>query len=187
MSTLIVAALAEEVAALPAGLDVLELGVGKLSTSTRLAAHLHTHDEVDQVVNIGTAGGLHDQALGTVVEVARVVQHDLDVDGISALVGRSMPGGPLDLDADGATVATGDRFVTAPAERDRLAAIADLVDMEAYAVVATCRAFGVPVRVVKCVSDGADDRAVPSWQEALALCASRLATWVGEAGLATGT
>lgn len=183
MSTLVVAALSEEVAGLDADVDVVELGVGKVSATATLAAHLARRPDVDMVVNLGTAGGLLGQPLGTVVEVGRVVQHDLDVDAISALVGRRMPGGPLDLAVAGPTLATGDRFVTDPRARDRLARRAALVDMEGYAVVATCRAFRVPVRVVKCVSDGADDTAAPSWKDALSICASRLGEWARRDGV----
>lgn len=128
MTTLFVAALAEEAAALPRHADVLELGVGKVSAAITLAVHLGDRPDVDLVVNLGTAGGLHDQPMGTVMEVGLVVQHDLDVDGISHLVGRAMPGGPLDLAGDGVTLATGDRFVTDPALRAALATRAALAD-----------------------------------------------------------
>lgn len=175
-------AIHEEAAGLPAHCEVLELGVGKVSAGARLAARLAAGD-VDLVVNLGTAGGLHGQPMGTVVEVERVVQHDLDVDGIAALVGRPMPGGPLSLAHGTATLATGDTFITDPAIRARLAATADVVDMEGYAVVSTCRALGVDVRVVKCVSDGADGGAVTTWQQAVALCAARLADGLEERGL----
>lgn len=183
MSTLFATALAEEAAALPDHVAVLEVGVGKVSAATRIAAHLRTHPEVSLVVNVGTAGGLHGQAMGTVAEVGRVLQHDLDVTGIAHLVGREMPGGPIELDADGVTLATGDRFITDPVARADLSDRADLVDMEGYAVVAACRAFNVPVRVVKCISDGADGEAAMTWKQALDRCAAELAAWVATAGL----
>ena len=47
-----------------------------------------------------------------------------------------------------------------PLVRDRLAERADLVDMEGYAVAFACRRLGVPVRLVKHVSDRADDSAL---------------------------
>ncbi|MBY5162993.1 nucleosidase [Salsipaludibacter albus] len=178
-----VAAIREEAAGLPAHCEVLELGVGKVTAATRLATRLVAGPPVDLVVNLGTAGGLHGQPMGTVVEVRRVVQHDLDVAGISSLVGRPMPGGPLTLDHGDATLATGDRFVTDPAERSRIAATADVVDMEGYAVVATCLALGVDVRVLKCVSDGADDDSATTWKQAVDRCATRLAEAATAAGL----
>lgn len=180
---LYVAAIREEAAELPDHCEVLELGVGKVSAATRLAARLATGPTVDLVVDLGTAGGLRDQPMGTVVEVGRVLQHDLDATGIQALVGRAMPGGPLDLAHGHATLATGDRFVTDPALRGRLARAAEVVDMEGYAVVATCRAFDVDVRVFKCVSDGADGDATTTWKQAVTHCADRLGAVLDEAGL----
>ena len=57
-------------------------------------------------------------------------------------------------------LASGDVFVADPAVRDPLARRADLVDMEGYAVAYACRRFGVPVRLVKHVSDNADEVAL---------------------------
>ena len=57
-------------------------------------------------------------------------------------------------------LATGDVFVTDPLVRARLAEVASLVDMEGYAVAYACRQFGVPVRLVKHVSDDADEGAL---------------------------
>ena len=58
--------------------------------------------------------------------------------------------------------------------RDRLVGVADLVDMEGYAVVMACQTFGVPVRVVKHVSDDADSQAL-EWLERVQISARELA------------
>lgn len=187
MSVLFVAALPEEVAALPPSVPVLLLGVGKVQAAAALAHHLATADRaVDLVVGLGTAGGLGAQAIGDVVEVARVHQHDFDQVGVSRFVGREVPGGPLDLAGPaGATgrLATGDRVIMDPAERARLAADADVVDMEGYAVAAVGAAFGVDVWLTKAVSDAADGAAVTTWREALDRCSRALAAWAAGRGL----
>lgn len=54
-------------------------------------------------------------------------------------------------------LATGDVFVTDPLVRSRLAEVAGLFDMEGYAVAYACRQFDVPVRLMKHVSDNADE------------------------------
>jgi adenosylhomocysteine nucleosidase len=187
VGVLLVAALEEETTALPAGVEVVHLGVGKVQAAATLAGVLAARDDVELVVDLGTAGGLQGQNIGEVVEIARVHQHDLDHAGIEALVGRPLPGGPIGLDGPpGATarLATGDRLVADEASRRRLAEDAEVVDMEGYAVAAVCRAFGVPVWIVKAVSDGAGDGAVTSWQGALARCAEALAAWVASHDLA---
>jgi adenosylhomocysteine nucleosidase len=185
MKVLFVAALAEEVAALAAEVPVLELGVGKVQAATALAARL-AWDPADLVINVGTAGGLTGQPVGEVVEVARVHQHDFDHRGVSAFVGRSIPGGPIELHGPpGATgrLATGDRVITDADERARLSAHADLVDMEGYAVAAAGLAFEREVWLVKAVSDSADGDTVGSWADALARCSERLAAWADGHGL----
>jgi len=50
--------------------------------------------------------------------------------------------------------------------------------MEGYAVAAVAQAFGVPVRIVKQVSDDGDEQALKSWRDSLAQCAELLAGWV---------
>jgi adenosylhomocysteine nucleosidase len=182
---LFVAALPEESARLPADVEVLHLGVGKVQAAAALAARLAAAP-VDLVVNLGTAGGLHGQRLGEIVEVARVHQHDFDHVAVGAFVGRPVPGGPLELSGPPGAVgrlATGDRVVVSAADRAALAEHADVVDMEGYAVAATARAFGRDVWIVKAVSDGADADAVGTWRDTLELCAQRLATWAEAHGL----
>lgn len=73
-------------------------------------------------------------------------------------------------------LATGDLFVSDAAVRDALAERASLVDMEGYAVVMACQAFDVPVRVVKHVSDDADESAL-DWATAVDASARDLAAW----------
>jgi adenosylhomocysteine nucleosidase len=53
-----------------------------------------------------------------------------------------------------------------------------LVDMEGFGYAVACAEFGVPLRCVKAVSDGADADAGESWLDAIDGCARDLATWV---------
>jgi adenosylhomocysteine nucleosidase len=112
--------------------------------------------------------------------VGAVIQHDLDDELLRQLTGRSW-GAQITLDDhDGPTLATGDMFVSDAAVRKRLAARASLVDMEAYALVAAARHAGVPIRVVKHVSDLADEDAAGSWRDAMKESAAGLAQWITE-------
>lgn len=187
MPVLFVSALPEESAALAGRARVLHTGAGKVQTAVALAHHLATTTEpVDLAVNAGTAGSLGRYDVGDVAEVAVVSQHDFDVEAISALAGRPLPGGPLELPGPaGATarLATGDRFINDPTQRDRLAESADLVDMEGYAVAAVCERFGVAVWIAKCVSDAADHEAELTWGETLAMASDRLGRWAAQRGL----
>jgi adenosylhomocysteine nucleosidase len=185
VQVLFVAALPEESRALERHVPVLHLGVGKVQAAATLGARL-ADDPADLVVNLGTAGGLRGQHVGDLVEIGTVLQHDFDHEAIGRFVGRPVAGGPLRLDGPpGASgrLATGDRVIVADADRAALAAHADVVDMEGYAVAATALAHGRDVWLVKAVSDGADADAIGSWRGALEVCGERLAAWAEGHGL----
>lgn len=172
MRTLVVVALAPEAAHVPQGLDVVIIGLGKTHAATSVARELARGD-VAQVVNIGTAGALRPGLSGT-YEPSVVINHDMNAAVIRTL--GYDPQERLELGTgDGTVLATGDVFVTDPVVRDRLAVQAQLVDMEGYAVAWACREFGVPVRLLKHVSDAADESAL-AWDEVVDASARALAT-----------
>ncbi|MEV4413425.1 nucleosidase [Catellatospora sp. NPDC049609] len=173
---LIVVALPEEAAHLRTDLPVLLTGVGKVRAALAVTRALATGPLPLEIINLGTAGALHSGLAGT-HEISRVVQHDFDSATIEALTGRSF-GAPLDLLGSGPVLATGDVFVSDPALRAALAEQAHLVDMEGYAVAAAAADHGVPVRMIKHVSDEADAAAFASWTESVDACARILATWL---------
>jgi adenosylhomocysteine nucleosidase len=64
-------------------------------------------------------------------------------------------------------IATGDVFMADPTRREELRASlgAAAVEMEGAAVVQTCRQFALPCLVIRSITDGADLRAMASYQE----------------------
>lgn len=172
---LIVAATAAEVAHVPAGLDVLVTGIGKTAAATALARHLATYGDLTglELVNLGTAGALHDHVEG-LFEVGTVLNHDLNADAIRAL--GYDPRERLVVGESATVLATGDVFVTDPTVRTRLAAQAQLVDMEGYAFAYVAAEFGVPIRLVKHVSDNADEGAM-DWPTLVDRSARVLGEW----------
>ena len=173
---LLVVAVEHEAVALPAQMPVLITGLGKVNAALQVSRALaDPTDRPDLVVNVGTAGALHDGMAGTHV-IGRVQQHDLDSVVLEQLTGHRY-GRPILL-GDGPTLATGDVFVSDPETRARLAQHADLVDMEGYAVAAACRMAGVPVQLVKHVSDTADERARASWLSSVHQASAALADWL---------
>lgn len=177
MRPLLVAATRAEAAYVPDGFDVVVTGIGKTAAATattRALAALADPTEV-VVVNIGTAGALRDGLTG-LHEPATVLNHDINAAAIRAL--GYDPEERLDLGVGDETVlASGDVFVTDPEVRARLAGAAHLVDMEGYAVAYAARHFGVPVRLVKHVSDNADASAL-DWPRMVDASARVLADWI---------
>ncbi len=182
---LVVAATRREAAYVPPHLPLVITGIGKTAAATATAAALgaEQHPSSLTVVNVGTAGALHDHLTG-LHEIDVVFNHDIDASLI-----RSLGEDPKDrlvlrpTQTDPVILATGDVFVTDPVVRARLARHAALVDMEGYAVAYAAMAYGVPVRLVKHVSDQADEGA-HDWPSLVDHSARVLGEWL--ANLASG-
>jgi adenosylhomocysteine nucleosidase len=175
---LVVVAVIEEAQAFAHLLPTLVTGVGKVraATATTWAAMAH---RPSLILNVGTAGALRpgDLAAGLVHEIGTVLQHDVNGRAIARLVG-SDPSPRIELCDSGVVLATGDRFISSPQDRDALAEQAHLVDMEGYAVAASATRLGIPVRLVKTISDDAGHGAATTWSESLHAASQRLAMWL---------
>ena len=177
VSYLLVAATAAEAAYAPPGLPLVVTGLGKTAAAVATARALAAYGDTTglTVVNLGTAGALRDGVTG-LHEPGHVLNHDLNAAAIRAL--GYDPEERLALPSGSETVlATGDVFVTDPLVRARLAEVASLVDMEGYAVAFACRRFDVPVRLVKHVSDNADEGAL-DWPARVDASARVLGEWL---------
>ena len=176
MRSLVVSATKAEVAHAPSGLDVVITGIGKTAAAAIATEALLARDREDLVVlNVGTCGALRDDVSGLYLP-STVVNHDINGDAIRAL-GYDPEEELAVQDGDGSVLASGDVFVTDPAVRSRLAERAHLVDMEGYGVVYACRRLGVPVRLVKHVSDAADEGAT-DWPSLVEASAVVLGEWL---------
>ena len=173
---LLVAALEAELVAFPPnlpGFDRLITGPGKLQATYALTRALLAQ-EYDEIVVMGTAGAIDARLDGTVYEIDAAIQHDVtDIDGI---VGQHVSLPPrLELGREGVTIATGDHFVD---DAEAVAVIrplgAGLVDMETYAYAWVAAQFGVPIRVIKAISDRAQDDAITDWRIAVTACSGQL-------------
>jgi adenosylhomocysteine nucleosidase len=175
---LLVVALEEEAAHLHVTeLPVLVTGIGKVNAAIAVANILGEFSPI-RIVNLGTAGALHDEMSGTYV-VRRTVQHDFNDGAVFSLAGLHF-GEPIELADEGVTLATGDAFISDPWARERLSQQADLVDMEGYAIARAAQVAQVPVTIVKQVSDSADSSAGKSWRTTLDECAEQLGAWARE-------
>lgn len=175
---LVVAATAAEAAHVPPDLPLVITGLGKTAAAVATARALAAYDDLSRltVLNIGTAGALRPGLTG-IHEPGVVLNHDLSAEVIRAL--GYDPQERLVVGESETVLATGDVFVSDPVVRDALAERAHLVDMEGYAVAYAAREAGVPVRLVKHVSDGADEGAM-DWPSLVATSAAALGAWLRE-------
>jgi adenosylhomocysteine nucleosidase len=170
---LVVVATEAEAEHVPAGMRLVVTGIGKTAAAvatTRAALQ----ERPSHVVNVGSAGALRDGLAG-LFEIGTVVNHDMNGDAIRAL--GYDPLDRLTIGPSGTVLASGDVFVTDPEVRSRLASYAHLVDMEGYAVAYAARHLGVPVTLVKHVSDNADESAL-DWASVVSVSASALGEWL---------
>jgi len=175
VSVLVVIAVAEEARYLPAEFDWTLTGIGK-SAAAIATTRAILEKQPSLVINAGTAGALRDGLLG-LHEIGTVVNHDMNADAIRAL--GMDPRERLTLGDSDVVLASGDVFVNDPAIKARLAVDHHLVDMEGYAVALACEDLGVPIRMVKHVSDEADESA-NDWLTAVDRSARELAAWLHE-------
>ncbi|GAA1636890.1 nucleosidase [Microbacterium flavum] len=168
---LLVAALDSELVAFdvdPEGFERLVTGIGKLNATYALTRRLDAGG-IDEIVVVGTAGSLDPEIRG-VHEISAAIQHDvIDLDGVAgqhiSLPARVETGGGT------AAIATGDHFVDGAEAVAVIRALgATLVDMETYAYIWVAQRFGIPITVLKAVSDNAQDDAMTDWDAAVAGC-----------------
>lgn len=160
------------------GVDVVLTGIGKVAAAVAVSAAI-AERRPSLVLNVGTAGALRDGLEGAHV-VGRVVEHDVDHVALGALIGEELSGEVVLDPASPITLATGDAFVADAGLRRALAARADLVDMEGYAIARACERAGVPCRIVKVVSDTADAGAALTWKEQADRTAREIAAVVAQ-------
>ncbi len=175
MSVLVVVATQAEAEFVPPRFRTLLTGLGKTAAAVATTVAI-MEERPSHVVNIGSAGALRD-GLSGLFEVGTVVNHDINGDAVRAL--GYDPKDRLRVGESDVVLASGDLFVTDPAVRARLAEQAHLVDMEGYAVAFAAQRLGVPVTLVKHVSDNADETAL-DWVDVVAVSARALGTWLDE-------
>ena len=159
-------------------------GVGKVNAAISAAALKNAG--AAGVVLVGVAGGLGPGVrVGDAVVATELIQHDVDItafgrppgyiDGVIAggvcdpVLGDALAAAAL---AIGATVhrgciASGDQFIASPSKSQQIAqqfgAIA--VEMEGAAAAQACRQLGLPLAVLRWISDAADDQATVDFSE----------------------
>ena len=172
------------------GLEILEVdhagkhlvlarsGVGKVNTAMNLTLLL-SHRSIDEVVNIGSAGGLREgQAILDLVIPDEVLAVDVDVTPLGFAFGQ-MLGEPDRYHTDPTlrerfrvvasrwpemppvhqgAVGTGDSFVYRPDQIEQIRSRfgehrVACVEMEGAALAQVCRRFGVPFLIVRSLSD----------------------------------
>ena len=151
-------------------------GIGKVNAARAAQAMIDNYD-LDYVINIGSAGGLHDELnIYDFVIGKDIVQHDFDITafghekGFITGIGTSLHSSDELIEEyskalqglEGSsfkvkvgTIATGDKFFTDTKSKEMLKGEfnADCVDMEAAAIAQVCTLCNIPFVIIKSISD----------------------------------
>ncbi len=160
-------------------------GIGKVNAAVCAQAMIMAYAPA-AVINTGVGGALNKTLRVCDAVVAEyAVQHDVDTTALGDLVGfvstvntvrfetdPYLSAGLKDaLEAVGVRamlggIATGDRFVSAREEKERIVSLfgCDACEMEGAAIAQVCKLNGVPCAILRSISDGADEEAGLSYQ-----------------------
>lgn len=183
------------------GQDVVlvQSGIGKVMSAMSVAV-LADHFGVDAVINTGSAGAVATGlAVGDVVLADRLVYHDVDLTAFGYAYGQ-MSGQPLYFETDSrlrsafetalaeqevasriGLIATGDSFIASSATIQTIKThFPDVlaVEMEGAAIAQAAHSLGLPVLVVRAMSDTADHAANISFEEFIIEAGKRSAQMV---------
>lgn len=160
---------------------VIVSGMGKVAAAAA-ASHLVLAHRVSILVNAGLCGRLTPDLRWTVGDLFRI---NSAVEGDCDRFGRPEPVVTCDTrwfsQLEAVRLVTCDRPVFDPAQRSRLAAVGELVDMEGAAVARVAAFYGVSCAMVKGISDVADEAGRQELARNLDRVSGRIAqTLVGE-------
>lgn len=159
--------------------------IGKVF-STLTASTMVYHFGVEKMLFSGVAGGINPALkIGDLIVAKQLCQHDLDITAFGHPHGF-VPGGSQFVETDDSlrgvafevagemgvslqegTIATGDQFVHDPERKAFIETTfgADALEMEGASVAVVCRSLGVPVLILRAISDTADTDASFNFDE----------------------
>lgn len=178
----LMAAAAEYGPHLKARIDPAMIGVGPVEAAiaTTLALSRCGSRLPRLVVSLGSAGSRR-LVQGEVYQAISVSYRDMDASPLGFPPGvtpfldlpATLPLAPLVPGLKAATLSTGGNVVSGAAY-DRIAE--DMVDMETFAVLRACQAFGVPLLALRGISDGKEElRHIGDWTQYLHVVDEQLA------------
>jgi len=166
MRNIILIALEQEAPNMASWDNVFFTGVGKVNAAI-MSARLIERYQPHTIFNFGTVGGV--SVSNGIHEIKNFVQRDMSCCEMGFEIGQT----PFEEEKvisfgdsiDDMCCSTGDNFVT---DVNKLDLIADVVDMEAYAIAKACKQSSVEFRCFKYVSDLADENASTEWSKTVA-------------------
>lgn len=152
MNDIILLAMPEEAPGFVGKENVFFTGVGKVNAAIVAATLIERH-KPKRVFNFGTAGGIG-LSPGSIYKCTYFSQRDVILGGCIVGPQSEELHAPVITGSVGLRLSTGDNFVT-----DTSTIVADLVDMEAFAIAKACQLANIEFICYKYISDMADENA----------------------------
>ncbi len=162
---LIITALENELkrAALPAGIEIVYSGVGKINAAVTSVKALQQYMP-KRVINFGTAGKVNPSLQG-LLEIGRVIQRDMNTEPLAPRGTTPFCRKPFEYLSSGQFLCgTGDSFVTSKDPWLHSQGV-DVVDMELFAIAACAHDHEIPWQSFKFITDDANENSGKDWQE----------------------
>lgn len=163
---LIITALESELnkAALPAGVNLVYSGIGKINAAMTSFAAIHEFNP-KRVINFGTAGKVNSDLHG-LLEIGKVIQRDMLAEPLAPRGQTPFCNKPREyLSLGGEHICgSGDSFVTAT-DPWLLEQGIDVVDMELFPIAASAYHFNIPWQSFKYITDDANEHAGKDWHQ----------------------
>jgi adenosylhomocysteine nucleosidase len=162
---LIITALESELnrKALPAGVNIVYTGVGKINAS--IASYHAIHQlQPSRIINFGTAGKINPQIHG-LLEIGSVIQRDMNAEPLAPRGKTPFSHTPVKYHSKAGSYicGTGDSFVNSHDQWLHEQKV-DLVDMELYAIAAVAHHHQIPWQSFKYITDDANEHSGDDWQ-----------------------
>jgi adenosylhomocysteine nucleosidase len=145
---------------------IIYSGVGKINASIKLVEAVQIF-KPDLVVNLGTAGSIRSEIVGT-VEVDTVIERDFDAFPLCdrGLIPFEEGNNRHWSGYEGVVCASGDSFVRVSDAYLKCMEV-DIVDMELIAIARVCKKYNIPWRSFKFISDYVGSNIEHQWQDSL--------------------
>jgi adenosylhomocysteine nucleosidase len=140
--------------------EIIYSGVGKINATFAATNLINTLKPI-QIINYGTAGSVNDKIVG-LNECTNFIQHDIDASPLGFIKGQT-PYDKINMISskynNGITCASGDSFIVNNRE-----ILADIVDMEAYAIAKVCKIMKIKFSCYKFITDNANVNKPENWK-----------------------
>lgn len=165
------------------GMALLISGMGSLKSAFALSDFICKERETGglfaSIINYGIAGCLSDEfSIGAVVEMDKVIKYD-PVEFLRPRPGKLFSSSFPDIvlaepKGNAHVLATSDHPIFAKEDSQRVAKFANFVDMEGYGYAFVSARLGIPIRMVKGISDFAFKQSEQSFRQNVDSCLNKL-------------